>query len=234
MSRACCVTTASIPNPEQLAMPPLIAMWSLFDRRRAPRRSAVLSLLPLDATLFPGGRLALRVSEPRLIALAQARVDDGARFGVVTRTATDAAGRGFAAVGTAARIRAHEVASDGAWQLDVVGEDRFEIVRSSLGRSGLHHAGVRWIRPEPRLTLPVEYRELGRLLARLVEQHPSRFAEPIALDDAGWVGSRLAEVLQIPIAIKQGMLEINDAALRLKTIAELLGRGHGAGALDAP
>ena len=108
----------------------------------------------------------------------------------------------FANVGTAVRVLVHDDATGGIFQLDVVGEDRFEIVRSSLGRTGLNHAAVRWIRPEPKVKLPEEYAELGQLLGRVIEQNGAgRFAEPIELDDASWVSSRLVEMLQLPASI---------------------------------
>ena len=57
----------------------------------------------------------------------------------------------------------------------------------------------------------------------MIEQNgASRFAEPIELDDATWVSSRLVEMLQLPAGIKQSLLEINDAVLRLKTVKQLL------------
>ena len=43
-----------------------------------------------------------------------------------------------------------------------------------------------------------------------------------AYDDASWVGYRLAEVLPLPLSIKQGMLEINDSAMRLALLQKFL------------
>jgi Lon protease-like protein len=42
------------------------------------------------------------------------------------------------------------------------------------------------------------------------------------LDDASWVGYRLAELLPLPLAIKQSMLEVNDSVVRLKVLAQFL------------
>ena len=42
------------------------------------------------------------------------------------------------------------------------------------------------------------------------------------LADASWVGYRLAEILPLPLPIKQTMLEINDSAVRLKVLAQFL------------
>ena len=44
----------------------------------------------------------------------------------------------------------------------------------------------------------------------------------LALGDASWVGYRLAELLPLPLPIKQSMLEINDSEVRLKALAQFL------------
>ena len=55
---------------------------------------------------------------------------------------------------------------------------------------------------------------------------PSRFPTAHAYDDASWVGYRLAEVLPLPLSIKQGMLEINDSDVRLALLQKFL-QEHG-------
>jgi Lon protease-like protein len=50
---------------------------------------------------------------------------------------------------------------------------------------------------------------------------PEHFSTP-ALSDASWVGYRLAELLPLPLPIKQSMLEINDSLVRLKVLAQFL------------
>ena len=49
-------------------------------------------------------------------------------------------------------------------------------------------------------------------------------AEPELHDygDASWVGYRLAELLPLPLSIKQSMLEINDAGVRLQVLQKFL------------
>ena len=64
---------------------------------------------------------------------------------------------------------------------------------------------------------------LELLAARLGAQH---FPEDHAFDDASWVGYRLAELLPLPLSIKQGMLEINDAKVRLTALQKFLEQ-HG-------
>ena len=59
----------------------------------------------------------------------------------------------------------------------------------------------------------------GRLMDRVGREN---FAGTPATGDASWVGYRLAEMLPLPLPIKQTMLEINDCEVRLKVIAQFL------------
>ncbi len=207
-------------------------MLSFLGRKLASSQTETLQLFPLGATLFPGGRLGLKVFEQRYIELAKARIADGQMFGIVTLTSGAEVGaeQTFAKVGTAVRVASFDMPQAGIFQLDLVGEERFEILSSAIGRTGLHRAAVRWIRPEPKVKLPATYDELRVLLAQIIERAGrEKFAEPFALDDATWVGSRLVEILQLPPSIKQSLLEINDSGLRLKTVYQLINRptSHG-------
>ena len=51
---------------------------------------------------------------------------------------------------------------------------------------------------------------------------PENFPAQHAYDDASWVGYRLAELLPLPLHIKQTMLEINDAGVRLNVLQQFL------------
>ena len=207
-------------------------MLSFLGRKSANTLPDTLQLFPLGTTLFPGGRLSLKVFEQRYLELAKARIADGQLFGIVTLTGGGEVGaeQTFAKVGTAARVASFDMPQAGIFQLDVVGEDRFEILNSAIGKTGLHRAAVRWIRPEPKVKLPSTYAELRELLSQVISRAGAdKFAEPFDLDDATWVGSRLVEILQLPPAIKQSLLEINDAGLRLKTVYQLINRASNGG-----
>jgi Lon protease-like protein len=202
-------------------------MLSFLGRKPAKKLPESLQLFPLGATLFPGGRLSLKVFEQRYLDLVKARIADGDVFGVVTLTGGSEVGseQKFASVGTAARIASYDMPQAGIFMLDVVGEERFEILNSAVGRGGLHRASVRWIKPEPKKKLPATYGELSALLSQVMARAGNdKFAEPFELEDSTWVGSRLVEILQLPPSIKQSLLEINDCELRLKTVYQLINR----------
>ena len=51
---------------------------------------------------------------------------------------------------------------------------------------------------------------------------PEHFPAERDFDDASFVGYRLAELLPLPLPIKQSMLEINDAGVRLSVLQKFL------------
>lgn len=211
-------------------------MLSFIGRKPAKNLPETLSLFPLGTTLFPGGRLGLKVFEQRYIELAKGRIADGELFGVVTLTDGGEVGaeQSFAKVGTAARVLSFDMPQAGIFLLDVVGEDRFEVLHTKTEKSGLQQATVRWIPAEKKVKLPQTYAELGTILSQImVQAGDARFAAPFDLEDATWVGSRLVEILQLPPSIKQNLLEINDAELRLKTVYHLINRAANASAPQA-
>jgi Lon protease-like protein len=63
------------------------------------------------------------------------------------------------------------------------------------------------------------------VLQAIVDQvGAERFPAPLRLDDAAWVGYRLAEVLPLPSSEKQALLELTDAGGRLDRLRALLER----------
>ncbi len=167
--------------------------------------------------------------EQRYYDLAKRCITSGDGFGVVTLSAGNEVGgdQSFAKVGTAVRIESFDAPAPNLFVLDVIGQQRFEITATKKSDDGLHKARVRWLDPEPEVRLNASYASLVDLLKPIVESvGEARFAPPFRFDDATWVGSRWAEILRVPPSIKQALLEINDAELRLKTISQLIARGQ--------
>jgi Lon protease-like protein len=76
---------------------------------------------------------------------------------------------------------------------------------------------------EPALALAESYQPLANLLELIATRvGPQNFPAERAYDDASWVGYRLVEFLPLPLHIKQSMLEINDADVRLQVLQKFL------------
>ena len=76
---------------------------------------------------------------------------------------------------------------------------------------------------EPAFAVAGEYRMMVNLLRRLLEQFESLYRHITPMfDDASWVGYRLSELLPLPVARKQQLLELEDPVRRLDQLAEVV------------
>lgn len=202
-------------------------LGSLFSSGRGSS-GATIPLFPLRAVLFPGGLLPLKVFEQRYIDMTKACMQDGKPFGVVMITDGDevAGPRGtpsFADIGTLATITGWNMPELGILHLATRGLTRFQVREHRVQRDQLVVAEVSDIPDEPRVKLPSGAEPLARLL-ELAAARVGAQNFPAAQDygDASWVGYRLAELLPLPLSIKQSMLEINDAGVRLSVLRRFL------------
>jgi len=204
-------------------------MLSFLRGAPAPQLSP-LPLFPLKTVLFPGGLLPLKVFEQRYIDMTKACLRDETPFGVCLLTKGPEVGTGpdatpleIARIGTVARITGWDMPQLGILHLKTEGSGRFQVQAQSIAEDGLVTAEVTPIEPEDTLPLPDHYRPLADLLKILIDRlGAENFPAELALDDASWVSYRLAEILPLPLPIKQTMLEVNDCQVRLQVLAKFL------------
>jgi uncharacterized protein len=200
-----------------------------FLRGTARDRPMPLPLFPLHTVLYPGGVLPLRIFEQRYVAMAKACLKDGLPFGVCLirqgdEVARDGAGPPeFAPIGTLATITTWDMPQLGILHVSCTGSGRFDVRSHAARADGLVVAEVAPIPAEPAVALPAAYAPLAQLLELLADRvGPRHFPATSAYTDASWVGYRLAELLPLPLAIKQSMLEINDSTVRLEALRRFL------------
>jgi Lon protease-like protein len=190
--------------------------------------TTTIPLFPLRTVLFPGGLLPLKVFEQRYIEMVSACLKAKRPFGVVMITSgEEVAAQGalpaFAEVGTLARVTDVDMPQLGIMHVATEGLARFQVRAHRTQGDRLIVADVSDLAAEPPLPLPDDARPLAQLLELVATRvGPRNFPARLAYDDASWVGYRLAEVLPLPLPIKQSMLEINDAAVRLKVLGKFL------------
>ncbi len=191
--------------------------------------AAPLPLFPLKTVLFPGGLLPIKVFEQRYIDMAKACLAESRPFGVCLITQGDevASAPGVAPdianIGTLARIIDWDMPQLGILHLATRGDTRFRIRNHAQLPSGLLTADIAPIAAEPAQRLAETHRPLASLLELIATRiGPQNFPAERDYDDASWVGYRLAELLPLPLSIKQSMLEINDAQIRLQVLQKFL------------
>lgn len=201
---------------------------TIESRDRAPWS---LPLFPLSTVLFPGGLLPLKVFEQRYIEMTKSCLRDGRPFGVCLLTKGEEVARAggaapeIASVGTLARITNVDMPQMGILHVSTQGSARFEVRGQATDAQGVIVAEVAAIADEPRHSLAEAYAPLAKLLALIAARlGPQNFPADTHYGDASWVGYRLAELLPLPLSIKQSMLEVNDANVRLAALKQYLDR----------
>ncbi len=200
-------------------------------REGVARRAASLPLFPLRTVLFPGGLLPLKVFEHRYIEMTKACLREERPFGVCLIlegdevAQPDAQPPKIASVGTLARITVVDMPQLGILHVATVGEGRFEVHRYASDALGLVIGEVTPIPDEPRMPLAESQARLSKLLALIATKlGRDSFPSETHYEDATWVGHRLAELLPLPLEVKQRMLEVSDANVRLGALTQYLER----------
>lgn len=194
-----------------------------------------LPLFPLQTVLFPGGLLSLKVFEARYLDLAATCLRERRPFGVVALRKGHEVRQGddttvLEEIGVVAELLEVDSAQPGILHLRCRGTQRFRIVSTRQQPDGLWVGMVEML-PDDEVLAPVEtmhetVRGLANAIASLKGKGVEPFEEPYRFDSAGWVANRWCEILPIPLAAKQKLMELPDARVRLGLVDEYL-RGKG-------
>lgn len=203
-------------------------MWP-FAKGRESGGTTSLPLFPLKTVLFPGGILPLKVFEQRYIDMVKSRLADARPFGVCLITQGDEVVQSLGAVpeiatvGTLARITTWDMPQLGILHITTEGGQRFRVRSQAVQSSGLCIGEVTPLPAESTFDLAPVHQPLVNLLEILATRvGPQNFPAERNFSNASWVGYRLAELLPLPLSIKQGMLEINDAGVWLDVLRKFL------------
>lgn len=193
-----------------------------------------LPLFPLQAVLFPGGLLRLRVFEARYLDLVSRCLRDLTPFGVVCLRQGSEVKRNdpvrFESMGVLARLIEVDAEQTGILKVSCQGGRRFELQSPQQQADGLWLADVVCLADDAPVPPPAELGQTVAALSNAIEslqaQDQRPFIEPHRLNDAGWVANRWCEILPISLAAKQKLMVLDEPALRLKLVDDFL-RGKG-------
>lgn len=194
-----------------------------------------LALFPLQTVLFPGGRLSLKVFEARYLDLMTTCLRENKPFGVVAlREGSEVRRSGdtvlFERIGTTAELVDVDSPKPGLLAVRCRGGSRFRIESRRQHPDGLWTAEVEPLPDDetlaPDQALHDSVRALANAIASLKAQGTEPFESPYRFEWAGWVANRWCEILPIPMAAKQRLMELPDPQARLKLVDDYL-RGQG-------
>jgi Lon protease-like protein len=179
--------------------------------------------------LFPGGLLPLRIFEQRYMEMAKDCLRAQLPFGVCLIRSGEEVGAPATPedVGCLAHIVQWDMQQLGLLQVTVRGGQRLRILERSVLPSGLARARIELLPDERDAPLPDEFLACARLLRLVIEEHGARTIEaPFRFDSSCWVSARLCELLPVPLAAKQRLMELSDCRERLAILQKFLEQ-HG-------
>lgn len=195
-----------------------------------------LPLFALQAVLFPGGLLQLKVFEARYLDLVSRCLRQARPFAVVClRQGSELQTNGrevvrFERCGVLATILDVDAEQSGILAVRCVGGLRVRVSSPRQQADGLWLGDGLVQDADPAVVPPGELAQsvkaLGHTIDALRAQGASPFLPPHQMDDAGWVANRWCEVLPISLAAKQKLMELDEPELRLKLVDDYL-RGKG-------
>jgi len=212
----------------------------------APLTLLSLPLFPLSTVLYPGGVLSLRIFEVRYLDMIGKCHKNGAPFGIVALTqgsevrkpGANASGsdsfapEAFDIVGTLATIAEYSLPQPGLMVVRCEGTQRFEISRREKLKHGLWIADVTRLDDDMKVKVPEDLQAsadaLGKLIRTLHSQKVPAGEMPVPtpylLDDCGWVANRWCELLPMPLALKQRLMQLDNPLVRLELVSDMLER----------
>ena len=192
----------------------------------------IVPLFPVHSVLFPGGRLPMRIFEQRYMDMVKVCLKESSSFGICLIANGEEVARpgqmpaSPEPVGTLAHIADWDMVQLGVLNIVAQGGDRYRMQKHWVESSGLLRAEVELMAAPAIVPIPGPYARLVPLLRAIVDDMaadaPNAPAQPHCFFDSGWLGMRYAEVLPIPLAAKQKLLEIEDSIDRLEIIYRFL------------
>ena len=196
----------------------------LLNLFSAGRKRETVPIFPLQTVLYPGSLLPLRIFEVRYMDMAKACLKDGSPFGVCLIKEGQEVGAPAVPekVGCLARIAECDMEELGILKVRAEGLERFRLESTETMPSGLILGRIARLPPDGAAAVP-ELAACADFVRKVIEAvGSSRFGEPYGYDDASWVGFRLAEILPLRNPVRQKLLELTDAAMRLAVLHKFL------------
>ncbi|RUO21757.1 LON peptidase substrate-binding domain-containing protein [Aliidiomarina haloalkalitolerans] len=194
----------------------------------ATPNSTTLGLFPLTSTVLPGGRMQLRVYEPRYLRLVRESLREQTGFGLcmLNPNGDRDLNTHVYKVGTLVRIIDFETLADGYLGITILGERLFEIDEIETESDGLRRGHVHFKSPAasiPMTDSEVWAHELKQRLEEVFNNYPeiARLYPDRNFEDPTWVCNRWLELLPLPGEVKQDLLSENNFSQMLAYLAQL-------------
>lgn len=182
----------------------------------------------LPTVLLPGGYLPLKIFEQRYIDMVRECCANNSCFAACLLDPKQKANQHMThmRVGTLAEITDFSTLDDGLLGITTTGRLRYQMETTRMRDNGLMIADVHIFDTPAPQHVPEDFSVLAMICARFMEQLGDHYPDfvPADLDDANWVGFRMAELLPYEMEEKQVLLQIDDPLERLQLILNTMPR----------
>ncbi len=177
--------------------------------------------------------MALKIFETRYMDMAKVCLKNAQPFGIALIADGNEAGVPATPhrIGTTASIADWDMPDLGVLRVTVKGEARFRIIEQRIEKNGLIVATVERIAADTNTNINAEtvadsgeFEACAQFLKKVISQIDGAqyLHDEAMLMDASWVSFRLTELLPFSGTIKQKMLELTDASMRLEVLHRFL------------
>jgi len=175
-------------------------------------------LFPLSTIVLPGGRLPLRIFEPRYLEMIHDCMRLAQQFGVcLVKRGSEVGGNAqIYPYGTLVKVIDFDQGEDRLLKILTEGVSKFRVVSTRLLENQLMMGEISPLPAEPLTPVPEGLQHLSELLRGTLESVATMLSynEP-DYDCASWVGGRLTELLPITPDVRNDLLVMDDPVQRL-------------------
>lgn len=184
-----------------------------------------LPLFPLSSPALPGGRVALRLFEPRYLDMVSECLRHDSGFGICLIREGGEAGEPAMPYGTGTEMRIidWDRQPDGLLGITAEGMHKIRVHGLDVEANKLVVGRVERLPPEPAEPVPERCRALVQVLERILQQLDGivHYDQP-QWNDAAWVGGRLTELLPLNDRVRQYLVELDNPTARLDELRQAL------------
>lgn len=185
-----------------------------------------IPLFPLSAHLLPGGRMSLRIFEPRYVRMVKESCAADTGFGICMINAKGDKDKNqhLYPIGTFAKVIDFDLLSDGLLGITVEGDRCFKINSIATESDNLRLGTCQWIDAWPTQLPRDSIAPIDERLMEIFDKYPelkALYHDP-KFNDPIWVIYRWLELLPVNPEQKQQFLQHKDCAEALDYLTELV------------
>jgi len=185
-----------------------------------------LPLFPLTAHIMPGGRMKLKVFEPRYTRLVKECLQNDSEFVVAMFNNEHAATSNdyLLPYATTVKIIDFEPREDGLLGITVEGKNRVRIDEHWSENDKLRFGKIEYLENWPELSLDATANKLRTRLQEAFETYPelSELLPDLGYEKLDWVCSRWLEILPLDVYTKQELIRCESCLKAKEYLLDLI------------